>query len=62
MSHLKLATLALLLAGASALPAHAQSGGLPGAVREAHAEGQARERATRGAPPPAIKNLIYLQA
>ncbi|GAB2489637.1 RcnB family protein [Arenimonas alkanexedens] len=49
MSNLKLATLALLLAGTTALPADAQNSRLAGAVREAHAEGQERERvADRG--------------
>ena len=44
MSHLKLATLALLLAGSTALPAGAQNSGLPGAVRDAQYRAEARER------------------
>lgn len=42
MSRLRLATVALLLAGATALPADAQT--LPGAVRDAYAASEARER------------------
>jgi hypothetical protein len=44
MSHLKLATLALLLAGSTALPAGAQNSGLPGAVRDAQSRAEVRER------------------
>lgn len=45
MPRLKLATLALMFAGATALPVAAQNSGLPGAVRDAHSQAQARERA-----------------
>lgn len=44
MSQLKLATLALLLAGSSALPVAAQNAALPGAVRDAQVRAEARQR------------------
>ncbi|HEU0152256.1 MAG TPA: RcnB family protein [Arenimonas sp.] len=46
MSRLRLATVALLLAGATALPADAQNSRLPGAVRDAQAAAETRERIT----------------